>query len=247
MDLAVLRQEVLENYGIRQCSDAWLKELANRGVVRSYESQIRAALEALARPGETVLELGGGIGVVAGFCEAKLGLSVATFEPDHANFLLLCDLVHSNQLTRVVAFNKAIVGITDETNLYNTVLLGGRGPHARVVESSHPGAVAVHAMNFGQAYKTAERVFAHPSWIASSPGSSGHDILVMDIEGSEWEIIERWKELLQTFRLIIVECHLIHQDLAFSLDLGFGFENYNVLRYGRQVMVLERQECQARD
>lgn len=160
--------------------------IAGRVLLGTYERPERRLLAQFLPTDGKVLELGGGLGVVSCFINARLELP-------EAHVVVECDPL----TVRLLTANRALNGSRF------TVVTGavGRGD-LRLVRRENPMSTYVEA-------ETADGASVERHTIDALVRAHGvaFDCLVMDIEGGERRFVEEFEPDLERFRLVVLELH----------------------------------------
>lgn len=152
-----------------------------------YETREAQAVNALLQPGETVLEVGGGIGFLSAYC-AKIGQAgrVVTYEADPGLISVIKE-VHAANAVQAEIRNEVLGDTCGDTTLYRAPSFWGSStlpPNA----DSRREAIKVPRADVNQALK------------AIAP-----DLLIIDIEGGEHCLLEAIRTL--NARAVVIELH----------------------------------------
>ena len=168
------------------------------------------------RPGAHVVELGASIGVVSCHILRTAPTSLLSFEAVGAWASLARKTVGLNFKDPPYVLKEMAIGrVGQKEALFAFDLrenLGGRSLDGRGEESKH-GVIRVPAMSLGE-INAIHRVPAD-AW------------LVMDIEGTEWELVRNQGDALRRYEGIIVECHEVADEGGHASpgDVLDGFRN----------------------
>lgn len=169
-----------------QVQGSWMRrdpfDRLNLGLMGVYEPEETAFVQALLRPGETVLDLGANIGYYTLIFARAVGPAgrVFAFEPAPDTFAILKDNVDYNEAHQVVLENKAVADTDGTLNLY---LAEGRPEDHRIFDDPDEArrAIPIGAVRLDTYAPLRDRAV---------------DFVKMDIQGAEWQALCGMRELL---------------------------------------------------
>ncbi len=152
----------------------------------AYEVPEITALQAVVRPGDRVLELGTGLGIVTALAaRAAQGGKVLTFEANPALIAPAAALFSQNQIGNVEA------------------------RHGVITDGPGGGTLSFHLAEFfpeGSLAKKGVGVIEVPTWSAAETVKDFHpDVLICDIEGAEGDLLPALD--LSSLRAAVIELH----------------------------------------
>ena len=154
------------------------------------------------QPGDTVVDLGGNIGIFTRYAYQKGASKIVTFEPDRRYF----EVLRKNAPKNAILFNAAIGNEIGKMTLTESSHLGGSNLWHPKDPSVNQYEVNVYTLNYLFQHKLVDKI----------------DFLKVDIEGSEIIALSGISdENLSKVRNIAVEYH--HEHLGFNEDLRNNF------------------------
>lgn len=157
-----------------------------------YEEAERVLIEKYLDPRLPVIELGGSLGVVSAYVGSLLGKDIP-YRIVEANPAVLAILEKNANSTRsgrpseivhrAVAYGQETIAFEVSDNVHVSRLAAAEGQRTITVQTTTLGN-EVEALGSGQAYT-----------------------LIMDIEGAEWDVLEKDAAALSTCALAIIEFH----------------------------------------
>lgn len=175
----------------------------------TYEPTTTTLFKQLVRPGMTVVDIGAHIGYYTLLAARTVGENgrVLSFEADSSNYAVLVKNIELNSYSNVIAVNQAVSNYV------------GKGMLSR---SSHNG---VSYISYSDSIQTerAEVIVTTLDAYLTSIGDSVIDLVKIDVEGSEFHVIEGMTNLIQISPKLnlIIEFHprTLHRAGIDSLDL----------------------------
>lgn len=201
---AVDRPDVIDFRGVRVRIDPMDTTITPTLITGQYESTEFEILEALLRPGMTVLDVGANNGTYSCIASGLVGTEgrVISFEPVPANLALLNESLSLNLPgTSNVTVVEAAAGSTTETvRIY--LQAGNSGTHSAGAESD--------------TWVDAEGVRLDD--VAAEQGVDRVDLLKVDVEGFEPHVLAGAADLLEAFSPVIL-CEFDREMVA-AVDVG---------------------------
>ena len=185
-----------------------------------FEQQTVKIMEAILRPGMTMVDIGAHVGYFSLLGASLVGDAgkIYAFEPEPENFKLLSSNIDRNGYKNVIAEEKAVCGISGEAQLFISGLDNGSHSIYQNEKRKTTGYVPVQTVNLDDFFQNVE--------------SPHIDLIKIDVEGAEIDVIRGMMGVLSrpdTPVLLIEFCPFLLEaagkqpaDLI-SLIRGMGF------------------------